>query len=209
MLANIINGILHLDSYIGLLIENYGLLTYIILFAIIFLETGLVITPFLPGDSLLFVVGAFAAQSSLSLVLLLTLLSAAAILGDTLNYAIGSFFGSKLSSSRLINPLYLEKTKEFYRKYGGKTIILSRFVPIIRTFAPFVAGIGKMHYPKFLTFNIIGGCVWVFLFVLAGYFFGSIPLVKENLTIVILLIIIISIVPIAIEIARSRFRGKA
>jgi membrane-associated protein len=198
--------IIHIDKYIGLLIQDYGVLTYFIIFLIIFLETGLVITPFLPGDSLIFVVGTFAAQGSFSLLLVLILLSIAAVLGDTINYWIGNYFGEKIFiQKKLIKKEYLHKTKEFYEKHGGKTIILARFIPIIRTFAPFVAGVGKMPYRTFLSFNIIGGLVWVFLFVLAGFFFGNIPLIKENLTIVIFIIILSSFIPVVIE----YFKGKA
>ena len=198
--------IIHIDKYIGLLIQDYGVLTYFIIFLIIFLETGLVITPFLPGDSLIFVVGTFAAQGSFSLLLVLILLSIAAVLGDTINYWIGNYFGEKIFiQKKLIKKEYLHKTKEFYEKHGGKTIILARFIPIIRTFAPFVAGVGKMPYRTFLSFNIIGGLVWVFLFVLAGFFFGNIPLIKENLTIVIFTIILSSFIPVVIE----YFKGKA
>jgi membrane-associated protein len=197
--------IIHIDKYIGLLIQDYGVLTYFIIFLIIFLETGLVITPFLPGDSLIFVVGTFAAQGSFSLLLVLILLSIAAVLGDTINYWIGNYFGEKIFiQKKLIKKEYLHKTKEFYEKHGGKTIILARFIPIIRTFAPFVAGVGKMPYRTFLSFNIIGGLVWVFLFVLAGFFFGNIPLIKENLTIVIFTIILSSFIPVIFEYLKGK-----
>lgn len=205
MISKLIDFVIHIDKYLGIIIQNYGLLTYLFVFLIIFLETGLVITPFLPGDSLLFVIGTFAAQGSFSLILVLILLSIAAILGDSVNYWIGNYFGEKIFiEKKLINEKYLNRTKEFYKKHGGKTIILARFVPIIRTFAPFIAGIGKMPYQKFLIFNIIGGIAWVFLLTLAGFFFGNIPFVKENLSIVILLIIIISFIPVVIEYFKNR-----
>ena len=188
----------NLDKYLSLAIQNYGVFVYLLLFLIIFLETGLVITPFLPGDSLLFVSGALAAAGSLNLAFLLLLMAFAAIIGDTVNYWIGNYFGEKVFS-KFIKKEHLERTKSFYEKYGAKTIVLARFVPIIRTFAPFVAGIGKMKYGTFLTYNVIGGISWVVLFVLAGYFFGSIDFVKNNLTIVILLIVVVSIIPIVIE----------
>ncbi len=207
-MIGLIDFILHVDKYINVLIQQYGSLTYLILFIIIFLETGLVITPFLPGDSLLFVVGAFAAQGSLDIILLFIILSVAAILGDSLNYSIGNYFGEKVfSRSRFFKKEYLERTKEFYKIHGGKTIIIARFIPIIRTFAPFVAGVGRMHYPKFLAFNITGGLAWIFLFLFTGYFFGTIPLIKENLTLVIIIIIFLSILPPIIEYIRSKRRA--
>lgn len=205
MNINLFDFILHIDKYIGGFIQAYGPLSYLLIFLIIFLETGLVVTPFLPGDSLLFVTGAFAAQKQFSLMLILIILSFAAILGDTINYWIGNYLGEKIFLEKhLIKKEYLDRTKEFYKKHGGKTIILARFVPIVRTFAPFIAGVGKMAYPTFLSFNIIGGLLWVFLFVLAGFFFGNIPLVKENLSSVILLIIIVSFIPIVVEYLKNR-----
>ncbi len=199
MAINIIDFIFHIDIYISDIIKIFGPLSYLILFLIIFLETGLVITPFLPGDSLLFVIGAFSAQGSFNVILMFFLLTAAAIIGDSLNYAIGNYFGEKVfEKSRLFKKEYLEKTKQFYRKYGGKTIFLGRFIPIIRTFAPFVAGVGKMPYPRFLAFNVIGGIVWVALFLFAGYLFGEIPIVKENFGISVIAIIIASTIPILI-----------
>ncbi|MBS3098722.1 DedA family protein [Candidatus Pacearchaeota archaeon] len=192
----IINALLHIDTYIISLIASYGVLIYLILFLIIFAETGLIITPFLPGDSLLFVAGTIAGQGSLNVVSIFILLSLAAILGDSLNYALGNYLGERFFvRKKLIKQEHLERTKEFYRKHGGKTIILARFMPIIRTFAPFIAGVGKMDYRKFLSFNIIGGLCWVSLFVLGGYFFGTIPIVKNNLTLIIVLIIITSFIP--------------
>ncbi len=207
LLFNLIDFIIHIDKYLALIIQNYGLFTYIILFIIIFLETGLVITPFLPGDSLIFLTGAFAAQGVFNIVILFLILVLAAVLGDTVNYWIGNYFGDKVfSKSSLFRREYLDKTKQFYRKYGGKTIIYARFIPIIRTFAPFVAGIGAMDYRRFLIFNVIGALSWVLIFLLGGYFFGRVPIVKDNLTIVILLIILISILPPLIEYLRHKLR---
>ena len=207
LLFNLIDFIVHIDKYLALIIQNYGLFTYIILFIIIFLETGLVITPFLPGDSLIFLTGAFAAQGVFNIVILFLILVLAAVLGDTVNYWIGNYFGDKVfSKSSLFRREYLDKTKQFYRKYGGKTIIYARFIPIIRTFAPFVAGIGAMDYRRFLIFNVIGALSWVLIFLLGGYFFGRVPIVKDNLTIVILLIILISILPPLIEYLRHKLR---
>ena len=207
LLFNLIDFIIHIDKYLALIIQNYGLFTYIILFIIIFLETGLVITPFLPGDSLIFLTGAFAAQGVFNIVILFLILVLASVLGDTVNYWIGNYFGDKVfSKSSLFRREYLDKTKQFYRKYGGKTIIYARFIPIIRTFAPFVAGIGAMDYRRFLIFNVIGALSWVLIFLSGGYFFGGVPIVKNNLTIVILLIILISILPPLIEYLRHKLR---
>lgn len=205
MVVNPIDFILHIDTYLQLIIESYGLLTYAILFLIVFCETGLVFTPFLPGDSLLFVAGAFAARDSLNIFLLLIVMIIAAVLGDTVNYWIGYKFGEGiLRRNHFINPNYVRKTEEFYAKHGGKTIIYSRFVPIVRTFAPFIAGIGQMQYGKFLSFNIIGGISWVLVFLLGGYFFGQIPIIEKNLTYVIFAIIIISFIPPILEYFKSR-----
>lgn len=195
-----IDFILHFDEYLGAIIATYGILTYAILFLIIFAETGLVFTPILPGDSLLFVAGTFAAQGSLSIGTLFILTAVAAIAGDTANYFIGRFTGKKID----IKEEYLVRTRHFYDKYGKKTIFLARFVPIIRTFAPFVAGIGKMDYKSFLLYNVSGGIVWTGLFGFAGYYFGNVPAVKENLTLVILGIIFISILPPVYELVRKR-----
>ncbi len=204
-MLNIIDFIFHVDKYIGILITNYGLWTYLILFAIIFLETGLVFTPFLPGDSLLFVAGAFAAKGVLNVLLLFLALSCAAVLGDTVNYWLGNYFGEKVfSRSRFFKKEHLMKTKDFYKKHGGKTIIIARFIPIIRTFAPFVAGIGKMSYLRFLSFNVIGGVLWVACFVFGGYYFGGIPWIQENLTLVIFAIIIVSLIPPLIGLVRKK-----
>ena len=202
---NIIHFILNIDDYIGGFILKYGHLTYVMMFLIIFIETGLVAAPFLPGDSLLFVAGTFAAQGSLNIIILIILLSVAAVLGDSVNYWIGSYFGEKfLSKARFIKRGHLEKTKDFYSRHGGKTIIYARFIPIVRTFAPFVAGIGRMNYKRFLLFNVTGGILWVALFALAGYYFGKIQFVKNNLTIIIYLIIFVSILLPAIEWMRSK-----
>lgn len=202
----LIDFILHIDVHLGQLIQTYGVITYAILFTIIFVETGLVITPFLPGDSLLFAAGAFAALGSLNVLVLLGLLILAAFLGDTVNYWIGHFFGEQLIANPKI-PIkkeHIEKTQKFFDKHGGKTIILARFVPIVRTFAPFVAGIGKMSYPRFISFNIIGGVLWVTLFTLAGFFFGNIPSVKHNFSLVIMGIVLISVLPMVIEFIRHK-----
>ena len=184
----------------GALAETFGLFTYAILFLIIFLETGLVITPFLPGDSLLFVLGAFSAQGTFNVLLLFILLVIAAILGDSVNYWIGNYFGEKVfANSRFFRQEHLERTKEFYRKHGGKAIVLGRFAPIIRTFVPFVAGVGKMNYSQFIYYNIMGGAFWVTLFLFSGYFFGNLPWVKHNFEYLIIAIILISVVPMFIE----------
>ena len=206
----LIDFILHLDVHLGQIISAYGSLTYALLFLIIFVETGLVVTPFLPGDSLLFAVGAFAALGSLNIFMLLVLLMAAAILGDTANYWIGHFFGEKLvANPRVpIKKEHIERTQKFFDKHGGKTIILARFVPIVRTFAPFVAGIGKMHYGKFISFNIIGGIGWVLLVTVAGFFFGNIPMVKDNFSTVIIAIVLISIAPMIIQGLISKFQKE-
>jgi membrane-associated protein len=199
--------LMHLDKHLDLLIRNYGVWTYGILFLIIFLETGLVVTPFLPGDSLLFAGGTFAALGSLDAKWLVISLSIAAIAGDTVNYWIGHTVGPKVfnkEKSRFLNKEYLYRTHRFYEKYGGKTIILARFIPIIRTFAPFVAGIGSMTYRRFIIYNISGGIAWVVMFVLGGYLFGNIPLVKQNFSLVIFAIIFLSILPGIIEFLRHR-----
>jgi membrane-associated protein len=203
MLINIINFILHLDIHLASLVASYGPWVYGFLFLIIFLETGLVVTPFLPGDSLLFVAGAMAAVGDFNIWLLFLILSIAAILGDTVNYSMGKYFGEKIFS-KFIKKEHLEKTQKFFDKYGKKTIILARFVPIVRTFAPFVAGVGKMHYFTFLSFNVIGGLVWVALFTLSGFFFGNLPFVKENLGFIILSIIFLSLLPILFEYLKAK-----
>jgi len=196
---------MHIDKYLGIIINNFGYFSYAILFLIIFLETGLVLTPFLPGDSLIFISGAFAGRGDFNIFFLWILFSVASILGDSLNYFIGNYFGEKLfSKSKLFKKEYMDKTKQFYVNHGGKTIILARFVPIVRTFAPFVAGIGKMDYKRFLGYNIIGGLLWVSLFLFTGYYFGKIPWVEENLSLMIILIVFLSIIPVIIEYLRSR-----
>jgi membrane-associated protein len=196
-MINIISFVLHIDKYISILIQNYGNLVYLILLLIVFCETGLVVIPFLPGDSLLFAAGAFAASGSLKITLLYFLFIAAAFLGDTVNYHIGYYIGPKAfkSNSKLLKKEHLERTYEFYKKHGGKTIIIARFMPIIRTFAPFVAGIGKMGYSKFISYNLIGGILWVTLILFAGYYFGNMPIVKDNFSMVVYGIIIVSILP--------------
>lgn len=198
---------LHLDKSLSAVIANYGTWTYLILFLIIFCETGMVLTPFLPGDSLLFAAGSFAAIGSLDVKWLFLLLSIAAILGDTVNYAVGQYIGLKAfqkNNSRFFKKEYLDKTHKFYEKYGAKTVVLARFVPIVRTFAPFVAGTGAMQYGKFIKYNIIGALAWVGLFVFGGYFFGNISIVKENFSIVILIIIVASLIPGVVELLRHR-----
>jgi len=210
IMHSLIEILLHLDKHLDLIIRNYGWWTYAIFFFIIFLETGFVVTPFLPGDSLLFAIGSFAALGSLDVRLAITSSSLAAIAGDTANYWIGSFTGPKVFSkekSRFLNKEYLYRTHLFYEKYGGKTIVLARFIPIIRTFAPFVAGIGAMTYSRFIVYNITGGIAWVVIFVFGGYFFGNIPLVKNNFSLVIFAIIIISVMPGVIEFIRNRKRS--
>jgi membrane-associated protein len=204
--------IIHLDKHLGLVIQHYGFWTHLLLFVILFCETGLVITPFLPGDSLLFAAGAFAALGSLDLTWLAFSLPLAAMIGDSSNYWIGRIIGPKVFSggnSRLLNRNHLERTHEFYLKYGGKTVIIARFMPIVRTFAPFVAGVGAMAYRRFILYSIGGSIGWVLIFVLGGYFFGNIPVVKANFTLVILAIIVISLLPGIIEYVRGRRRVGA
>jgi membrane-associated protein len=210
--AQMIDLVLHVDKYLDLIIQQYGLLTYVLLFVIVFCETGLVVTPFLPGDSLLFAVGAFAARGSLDVVVALVVLAVAAILGDTVNYWIGAVVGPKVfhkESVRFLNRKHLDRTHEFYERYGGKTIVIARFVPIVRTFAPFVAGIGKMTYGRFLCYNVFGGLLWVLLFVLGGFYFGNIGIVRRNFSLVIIAIVLISILPGVIEALRQRARSRA
>ena len=198
---------LHLDKYLGDIISQYGTLTYLLLFVTVFCETGLVITPFLPGDSLLFAAGTFAALGSLDLAVLLLVMYLAPILGDSSNYWIGRFVGPKVFSKenvRFLNKQNLEKTHAFYEKHGGKAVIIARFMPIFRTFAPFVAGIGRMNYLRFLTYSVCGTLMWISCFVLAGYFFGNIPFVKKNFSIAIMAIILISLIPGIVEYLRHR-----
>lgn len=211
MILKFFDILLHLDKYINVVIQDYGQWTYLILFLIVFCETGLVVTPFLPGDSLLFVAGTFAALGSLNLTWLLVLLTAAAILGDTINYWIGNYIGPRvfqMEDSRIFKKEYLDRTHQFYEKYGPITIVIGRFVPIIRTFAPFLAGVGSMTYGKFLFYNVAGGVLWIALFTLGGYFFGNLPIVKKNFTLVIFAIIIISVMPTVIEYFRQRKAAK-
>jgi membrane-associated protein len=213
LITKVFSFIMHIDVHLNNLIATYQLWTYWILFAIIFCETGLVVTPFLPGDSLLFAAGALAAiqGSPLKIHWLFLILTAAAILGDTANYWIGHMIGPKIFSQKKIRFLkkeHLERTHAFYEKYGGVTIIVARFIPIIRTFAPFVAGIGRMTYWRFISFNVIGGIAWVALFVFGGYFFGNLPVIRRNFTVVIIAIIFISVLPGVIEYLRQR-RKKA
>jgi membrane-associated protein len=207
--TSFVDFFIHLDKYLNLVIQTYGSWTYLILFLIIFCETGLVITPFLPGDSLLFAAGAFAAAGSLSPIWLFALLSVAAILGNTINYLIGYYVGPKIfhrDQVRFLNKEYLHRTHRFYERHGGKTIIIARFIPIIRTFAPFVAGLGFMNRWRFSIYNVSAGLAWVGLFVFGGYFFGNMPVVKRNFTFVILAIIIISVLPGVIEFIRHKLR---
>jgi len=206
-LSKIIDFIIHLDTHLSDLIQTYGLWTYLILFVVIFCETGLVVTPFLPGDSLIFAAGTFAARGDLKVGWLFLVLAAAAVIGDTVNYWIGKIIGPKIfhrEKTRFFRKEYLDRTHEFYEKYGAETIIIARFVPIIRTFAPFVAGIGRMSYLKFISYNVIGGVGWVAIFTFGGYFFGNIPFVKNNFSIVIIAIILISLVPAVLEFLKHR-----
>jgi len=209
-LSSFISIILHLDIYLNQIVLEYKSATYAILFFVIFLETGLVAMPFLPGDSLLFAAGAISALDTLNPLWLIALLSTAAILGDTVNYWIGRHAGGKLYSMemRFIKKEHLDKTRHFYDKHGGKTIIIARFIPIIRTFAPFVAGIGKMNYLRFLSFNVIGGILWVTLFISGGYYFGNIPIIKQNFTLVIMAIIVISLMPAILEFLKHYRKKK-
>lgn len=212
LLAYLVDLILHLDRHLESLIASYGLWTYLILFLIVFAETGLVVTPILPGDSLLFAAGTFAWRGSLNPLLLFTILSAAAILGDTVNYWVGKYLGHYFvhgSRRRWIRQEHLDRTHAFFEKYGGKTIILARFVPIVRTFAPFVAGIGTMTYGRFLAYNVIGGFLWVGICVGAGYFFGGLPVVRDNFALVILAIVIVSVIPAVVEYLRARSQAPA
>ena len=206
-----IDFFLHLDRHLAEIIAQYGVHTYTLLFVIVFCETGLVVTPILPGDSLLFAAGAFAALGSLDVWVLFGLLTVAAILGDTVNYSIGRYVGPKVfhyPKSRFFNPEHLQKTHAFYEKYGGKTIIIARFIPIIRTFAPFVAGIGGMNYSRFMVYNVAGGIAWVLIFTLLGYFFGNVPFVQHNFEFVIIAIVLISVLPAVWEMIAEKMRGR-
>ncbi len=211
LLKDLIDIVLHLDIHLAELISNYGTWTYAILFLIIFCETGLVVFPILPGDSMLFAAGALAATSELDVHILAMLLTIAAVLGDSVNYAIGKAIGPKVfhyESSRFFKKEHLIRTHEFYEKYGGVTIIVARFIPIIRTFAPFVAGIGSMTYSKFILFNLFGGIFWIYSLTYAGYFFGNIPFVKNNFALVIVAIVFISILPGIAAYLNTRFKKK-
>ncbi len=210
IIKTLIEYILHLDKYLGLIIQTYGALTYAFLFGIIFMETGFVVTPFLPGDSLIFAAASLAGMGYMNVWVLYIILSAAAILGDTVNYWIGHYIGPRAFSGnvRFLKKEYLDRTHAFYEKHGGKTIIIARFIPIIRTFAPFVAGVGAMTYPKFISYNVIGGLAWVALFTFGGYFFGNLPVVKNNFSFVLLAIIFISLLPAVIEVINTRMQAR-
>jgi membrane-associated protein len=210
VLRGLVDLFLHLDKHLTQIVSQYGFWTYLLLFLIIFCETGLVVTPFLPGDSLLFAAGALAAGGSMNIFLLVVLLIVAAILGDTVNYWIGGLVGPQAFSGKLplLKHEHLTRTHAFYERHGGKTIIFARFIPIIRTFAPFVAGIGSMSYRHFLSYNVVGGVVWVVLFLVSGYFFGNLPLVKENFSLVVMAIIVISVLPAVYEFVRNRMQAQ-
>ncbi len=202
IIESLIDFILHIDTHLAEIIVNYGILTYGVLFLIIFAETGFVVTPFLPGDSLLFAAGALSAIGSMNVWLVIFILFLASVIGDAANYWIGYYFGQRMIENKklkMIKKEHVDKAQTFYKKYGGKAIILSRFVPIVRTFAPFVAGVGKMRYRSFLAYNMVGGLVWIVLFIFLGYFFGNIPSVKHNFALVILGIIFVSVVPTVVE----------
>jgi membrane-associated protein len=204
-----VDVVLHLDRHLSEIIQQFGVWTYLILFLIVFCETGLVVTPFLPGDSLLFAVGTFAALGALDPGVAMAVLTAAAILGDSVNYSIGARVGPRVfrqEGARFLNRRHLERTHEFYERYGAKTIVIARFVPIVRTFAPFVAGIGLMRYGRFLFYNVAGALLWILSLVLGGYLFGNIPIVRRNFSLVILAIIVLSILPGVIEVLRHRLR---
>lgn len=209
LLLKIPDFIMNIDKYMGIIVQNYGIYAYILLFMVIFCETGLVVLPFLPGDSLVFAAGAFAAMSKLNIFIIYIILLLAAFLGDSVNYSIGKRIGSKvenLEKHKLIKKDYIEKTEKFFQKHGGKAIVLARFMPIIRTFAPFVAGTGKMKYSRFIKYNILGSFLWVTLFTFAGYFFGNISFIKEKFSTIILLIIFISLLPIVITYIINRIK---
>ena len=204
-IATLFDFIINIDKYLTLIVNKFGVLTYFILFLIIFFETGVVIAPFLPGDSLLFVAGALAATGTLNVFVLFICLAIASVLGDTLNYWLGNYFGDRISKSKWVKKEYINKTNDFFDKHGGKTIIFARFIPIIRTFAPFVAGVADMSYKKFISFNIIGGILWVAIFLLGGFFFGTLPVVQHNLALFILIIIFLSLLPPILEFLRQKY----
>ncbi len=212
LIQQLLDFILHIDKHLIEIVQNYRTWTYLILFLIIFAETGFVVTPFLPGDSLLFAAGAIIAkpESGLNIFIMCLLLIVAAILGDLVNYHIGNYIGPKAFSGKYkwLKKEYLEKTQQFYIKHGGKTIIYARFIPIVRTFAPFVAGVGTMSYSRFASYNVVGGILWVVSFLFIGYFFGGLPVIKDNFTYVIFGIIILSILPPIIELIREKRRGS-
>jgi len=210
-MVTFIDFFIHLDRHLAEMIQYFGGWSYFIVFLIIFCETGLVVTPILPGDSLLFGLGALAALGALQVEWLLILLSIAAVSGNIVNYAIGYFVGPKIfhrENVRFLNRAYLDRTHQFYEKHGGKTIVIARFLPIIRTFAPFVAGIGKMTYSRFIFYNVLGSVAWIAVFILGGYYFGNLPVVKSNFTLVIFAIVIISMLPAVIEYFRHHFRSS-
>jgi membrane-associated protein len=210
LITYLIDLFLHLDEHLSLVLARYGAWTYLILFVVIFMETGFVVTPFLPGDSLLFAAGTFAALGSLDIVLLFLLLFAAAVAGDTVNYWIGRRVGPRVfdRNVRWLKREYLERTHRFYERHGGKTIFIARFVPIVRTFAPFVAGVGEMSYGRFLAYNVVGGLVWTGGFTFLGYFFGNLPVVRDNFSLVVLAIIFVSVMPMLYEFVSSRLRRR-
>lgn len=202
----LVDFILHFDKHLSQIILDYGTLTYLFLFLIIFCETGLVVTPFLPGDSLLFAAGAFAAAGSLEIGLLWFLLFAAAVIGDSTNYWIGRTIGQKVTAKNVIKPEHLDKTHAYFEKYGGKTLIIARFAPFLRTFAPFVAGVGHMTYRRFLAYSVTGGLLWISSFTIGGYFFGNLPFVKDNFKLIIVGVIVVSLMPAVIEVLRHRLK---
>ncbi|MEW6097476.1 MAG: DedA family protein [bacterium] len=205
----LVDFVLHIDKHLAFIIQKFGVGSYFLLFIIIFAETGLVVTPILPGDSLLFAAGAFAAQGSFNIFWLWTALFVSGILGNSTNYAIGNLFGTKMfrDKSRFLKKEYLDRTHRFYEKYGAKTIVIARFIPIVRTFAPFIAGVGKMTYLKFSIYNITGNFLWISAFLLGGYYFGNIPIIKRNFTVTIFIIIFLSIMPAIIEVLKHHL-GK-
>ncbi len=211
----LLDVLIHLDDYLAWVVENYGALIYLVLFLIVFCETGLVVTPFLPGDSLLFVAGAIAAAGGMNVHLLVALLIVAAILGDAVNYHIGRWAGPKVFrgepwwGARFFRQEHLQRTQAFYHRYGGKTIIIARFIPIVRTYAPFIAGVAQMPYRQFAVYNVAGALLWVISLTYAGYLFGNIPWIKDNLTLVILAIIFLSILPAIVEVARAKMSRRA